>query len=129
MTISAPACAAQPPLHAGQRHFSRARLNLPARLVTFAGTTSCTLIDLSRSGAKIGAAQTPRVGAMVVIEGLPLELFGTVRWRTETLFGFEFDTDIPLEKVIAMRQYGEGEQERQKCAQITYARDWVRGDL
>jgi hypothetical protein len=111
----------------GKRYFSRARLNLPARLVTFNGTSACTLIDLSRSGAKLGGNECPRVGAMVVVEGLPIELFGMVRWSAKGLFGFEFEAPLPLERVIAMRYYADDEAARQNAAQLAYARNWVQG--
>ena len=117
----------QRPLDSGKRYFSRARLNLPARLVTFNGTTDCTLIDLSRSGAKLGASECPRVGSMVVVEGLPIELFGTVRWAVSGLFGFEFEAPLPLDRVVALRYYADDEEARQKEAQLAYARSWVQG--
>jgi len=116
------------PIHRGQRDFARARLNLPARIVTFNGTSNCTLIDLSRTGAKIAAQDCPRVGAMVIIEGLPTELFGTVRWSRSGLFGFEFDQQMTHEEVVALRQYADGEAERQEQAQLAYARRWVTGN-
>jgi hypothetical protein len=102
------------PIYRGQRTFSRARLNLPARIVT------CT-------GAKIAAADCPRIGAMVIIEGLPMELFGTVRWLHRGLFGFEFEGPVTYEGVVAMRRHADGEAARQKQAEITYARNWVQG--
>ena len=111
----------------GKRYFSRARLNLPALLVTFNGTSRCTLIDLSRSGAKLGASECPKVGSMVVVEGLPVELFGTVRWAISGLFGFELEAPLPLEQVVSLRYYADDEAARQKQAQLTYARNWVQG--
>ena len=115
------------PAFTAKRYFSRARLNLPARMMTFNGTSACTLIDLSRTGARVGASECPRVGAMVVIEGLPIELFGTVRWTAGGLFGFEFDAPLPLFRVVAMRYYADDENERQKQAQLSYARNWAQG--
>lgn len=115
------------PIYRGQRDFARARLNLPARIVTFNGTSACALIDMSRTGAKIGAGDCPRIGSMVIIEGLPMELFGTVRWARSSLFGFEFDGQVTHDDVIAMRQYADGEGARQKQAQLTYAKNWVQG--
>lgn len=117
----------QPPIHRGQRINPRARLNLPGRVMSFNGTFACTLIDLSQTGAKVGSTECPKVGSMVVIEGLPLELFGTVRWQLSGLFGFEFDVPVSIGKVIELRHYAEGERERQKAAEITYARNWVQG--
>ena len=114
-------------LYRGQRTKSRARLNLAARVVTFNGTFACTLVDLSQTGAKIASTESPKAGSMVVIEGLPLELFGTVRWQLGGVFGFEFDVPLPVEKVIDLRHYAEGERKRQESAVITYARNWVQG--
>ncbi len=116
-----------PPVETGKRYFSRARLNLPARLVTFNGISACTLIDLSCSGARLGASDCPRVGSMVVVEDLPLELFGMVRWSLGGLFGFEFEAPLPLDRVIAMRYYADDETARQKRAQLAYAKSWVEG--
>lgn len=117
------------PVQPGKRLSPRARLNLPARLVTFSSTGPCTLIDLSRSGAKLAATQAPRVGAMVVVEGLPVELFGTVRWSAHELFGVEFDIAMPLDQVVALRHYADDEEERQKRAQLAYAQSWVQGSF
>ena len=103
------------------------RGHLPARIVTFNGTSDCTLIDLSCTGAKIAAQDCPRVGSMVIIESLPMELFGTVRWSRRGLFGFEFDRAMTQQEVIAMRHYADGEAARQKEAQMVYARNWVQG--
>ena len=115
------------PLDTGKREFSRARLSLPGRLVTFSGTSPCTLIDLSRSGAKLGASTCPRVGAMVVVEGLPIELFGTVRWSVTGLFGIAFETPLPLDRVVSLRYHADDETERQKQATLSQARSWVTG--
>ena len=114
-------------MFAGERQFARARLNVPARLVTFSSTSPCTVVDVSCSGAKIGARNCPRVGAMVVIEGLPVELFGTVRWTAADTFGVEFDTSLPVEQVIALRVHSDGERKRQEEEQIAYARSWAKG--
>ena len=114
-------------LYRGQRGNSRARLNLTARVVTFNGTFSCILVDVSQSGGKIVSAERPAVGAVVVIEGLPHELFGTVRWRTDESFGFEFDDTLPLEEVIALRHHAESERDAQAKATINFARNWAQG--
>lgn len=105
---------------------SRARALIWRReLITFNGTSDCTLIDLSRSGARLAAQDCPRVGAMVVVDGLPIELFGAVRWSSNGLFGFHFDTPLPLSEVIAMRHYADDTGARQERIQRAYAQDWV----
>lgn len=115
------------PLHRGQRDHARARLNVPIRLVTFSGTEPCTLVDLSCTGAKIAAEQCPRVGGMVVVEGIPIELFGTVRWSRQGYFGVEFERALAAAQVVELRHYADLETARQKAAQIEYARGWVTG--
>lgn len=124
-TLFAPGTKAR--LYRGQRSNSRARLHLSARVTTFNGTFACTLLDMSQTGGKVQSTEIPAVGAMVVIEGLPLELFGTVRWRRNGMFGFEFDVPMSVPKVVALRHHAEGERQRQKDATITYARSWVTG--
>ena len=127
MVETASVSCAQPPLVAGERAAARARLNRAARLVTFNGTSACTLVDMSRSGAKVRAAECPRIGAMLVVEGLPIELFGTVRWSRAGAFGLEFERAIATEQVIAMRSHADGETQRQEQNRTQYARSWVTG--
>ena len=126
MVLAARTSAYQP-LDLGERYFPRARLDLPARLVTFNGTFPCTLIDLSRSGAKLAASECPKIGAMVVVEGLPIELFGTVCWAASGLLGVEFQAPLPSDRIVGMRLYAKDEAVRQKQAQLAYARSWVQG--
>lgn len=64
---------------------------------------------------------------MVVVEGCPVELFGTVRWCAQEMFGFEFDQPIPEAEVIAMRRFADGQSERELGAQMAYAQRWVLG--
>jgi hypothetical protein len=115
-----------PPMAAGQRHFPRARLNLPARLVTFTGTTPCTVVDVSQSGAKLGASEPPRVGAMVVVEGLPTELFGTVQWAGAGLFGVHFDVPLARDRVVALRRLADTAPSREQEV-AAFAQKWVQG--
>lgn len=116
-----------PPLAAGQRACARARTRLPARLVTFSGTQTCTLEDISRTGAKLRASPPPRVGAMVMVEGLPLEIFGTVRWTEGATFGIAFDRAIAHDAGVAMRRHADAAIARQDDECVAYAREWVQG--
>jgi hypothetical protein len=119
--VSAVASISTPRLAAGQRHSARARLNLPARLMTFNGTGPCTLMDLSCNGAKLAASECPRLGAVV--------LFGTVRWTGRGLFGIEFDAPVEHDEVVAMRRYADSAPATQRQAMLAYARKWVQGKI
>lgn len=110
-----------------RRAHARARLCIPARLVTFSDTRPCTVLDLSCTGAKIGASPPPRVGSMIVVENCPVELFGTVMWADRDSFGISFDSPMAQEQVIAMRRYADAEPEREREAQLVYARRWAQG--
>lgn len=114
-------------LEPGQRNHSRARLNLPARLVTFREVTQCTLVDVSCSGAKLRSNQCPNPGESALVDGLPVELFGTVRWVDRGFFGVEFDDLLPLDRVVALRHFADEHPERQKQAVVNHARRWVTG--
>ena len=111
----------------GQRDHARARLDVPARLLTMEGTVPCMAIDASCCGAKLSAETAPRVGTMVVVQGLPHELFGDVRWSSRGRFGIAFDEPLPLAQVIALRRYAEGEGARQREAVLSTVRTWVTG--
>lgn len=97
--------------------------------MTFNGTGPCTLMDLSCNGAKLAASECPRVGAVVVVEGLPFELFGTVRWTGRGLFGIEFDAPVEHDEVVAMRRYADSAPATQRQAMLAYARKWVQGKI
>ncbi|WP_133364748.1 PilZ domain-containing protein [Qipengyuania sediminis] len=110
-----------------QRGHARARLGLAARLVTFSGTSACRVVDLSCSGARIAGGQPVKVGAMVVVEGLPIELFGTVVWVDPKGFGFRFDTPLAQDTVVAMRHHADLAPRAEHLAQVEHARRWVQG--
>lgn len=110
-----------------RRGSARARLGLPARLVTFSGTNPCVVLDLSSTGARIAAEVRLRVGMMVVVEGIPVELFGTVRWVETGTFGVSFDTPLPHANVVAMRHHADLEPERERRALLEDVRRWVQG--
>lgn len=119
--------AANTPIVAGKRTHARARLNIAARMTTIDGTIGCTLIDVSCSGAKLSAARQPSVGAMTVVEQLPVELFGVVRWSRASYFGIEFDKPLPFDTVVALRRYAEGDHERCETAAREHVRRFVEG--
>lgn len=69
----------------------------------------------------------PRVGAMVVVEGMPIELFGTVQWARNGFFGLRVDNLLEYDQVVQLRFYADGERERRDKEIADYARKWVAG--
>lgn len=111
----------------GQRAHARARLNVAARVVTIDGAASCTLVDVSCTGARLRAMTCPKVGALVVIERLPFELFGVVRWSGGGDCGIDFDQPLALDEVVTLRRYAEGEHARSRQAEVDHVRSFVDG--
>lgn len=110
-----------------RRLHGRARLGMAARLVTFSGTSTCTLVDLSYTGACIEVVAEPRIGAMIVVESPSVELFGTVRWVRGGFCGFEFDQPLTFDEAVELRRQAETEDDRVTRDRIAYARSWVTG--
>lgn len=111
----------------GRRGAARARLALPARLVSFDGTVSCMVLDVSETGAQIGCDGVPRVGAMVVIELPTIEFFGDVAWVKGKRFGIHFEEPLPFEQVVELRRKADGFDRNERKELLKIAEEFVSG--
>ncbi|NVE93416.1 PilZ domain-containing protein [Altererythrobacter lutimaris] len=118
---------ASEPVTLGRRGAARARLALPGRMVTFDGTTSCMILDVSQTGAQIGCDEPPRVGAMAVIEFPPIEFFGNVAWALDTRFGMHFDEPLDQEMVIELRRQADSYDRSERRHLLKMAEEFVTG--
>ena len=64
---------------------------------------------------------------MIVVERLPIELFGVVRWVRDGHIGMGFDEPLSVEDVVALRRYAEGENARNRDMVISHVRNFVNG--
>lgn len=123
---------ATPPLVTGRRAAARLRLAIPARLVTIHITRSCVLLDLSRSGARIGLAEPLAPDECAYLQVAGLELFGEVVWRGRGanggLNGLSFDQPLGDAAVLAVRAHAETHAVQERTALLDQVRRWVSGD-
>lgn len=115
-----------------RRAAARLRLSIPVRLMTIYEMHNCVLLDLSRSGAKIGLAVPPPMGDVGHLRIGPVEVFGEAARRMpgagRGVNGIAFDGRLSHAAVLVVRQHAgtfqrtEGDAFRQKV------RLWVTGD-
>lgn len=116
----------------GRRGAARLRLGIPVRVLSTYGTANCVLIDLSRSGARIGLADLLPVGACLYLSIGPLELFAEVVRQhcgeDGGVNGLAFDKPLAEDAVLAVRRFAESLAERERHALRDQVRRWVSGE-
>ncbi|WP_354322493.1 PilZ domain-containing protein [Porphyrobacter sp. MBR-155] len=115
----------------GRRGASRLRLSIPARLITTCETQMCVLLDLSRTGARIGLARPLNEGASGYLRIEGMEMFVTAIRRTAGIDGgtngLAFDLPIAHDAVVAMRHYAASFERRKREDLRDQVRRWVTG--
>ena len=87
----------------GRRAEPRAYIHLLASVEGLDGRNSVSLLDVSRTGARLEAAQLPAVGKDVVLRCGSIDTFGTVVWNTSGRCGVHFDEPIGGKELMALR--------------------------
>lgn len=127
---SVPDPAASP--QTGRRGAARLRLAIPVRIVSTRATQSCILLDLSRSGARIGLADPLAPGMCLYLQIARLEVFAEVVRRDPGagggINGLVFDEPLPDAAVLAVRQHAETFEQRQRDSLREQVRRWVSGE-
>jgi len=125
---------AEEPGHApvGRRSAARLRLAIPARFVSIFATQSGILLDVSRSGARIGLAQPPAEGGAGYLDFARFERFGTIV-RTDRgigggIIGIVFDEPLTNAQVLEIRRYAEQFETNERQALRNQVRRWVTGE-
>lgn len=116
----------------GRRAAARLRLAIPVKLLATHATENCVLLDLSRTGARIGLAEPLAPGEMLYLRFAGLELFGEVVRRhcgkSGGVNGMVFDEPLSDDIVLAVRRHAETFEHRQHTALRDQARRWVSGE-
>ena len=112
----------------GRRHEARACLLLGAYAEALSGNRQVTLLDVSRSGARVEGPQLPAVGRDIVLRCEGIDAFGTVVWAASGRCGIRFDQPVPGADVVELRRLAAAAgrskmtpEERQAAA------DWANG--
>lgn len=116
-----------PLVKTGRRGAPRLRLSIPAKLITVSETRRCVLLDVSRTGARIGIAKPLDVGDAGFLRFADFEVFGCAIRKEDGRNGLEFDIELSDEDVLATRHYAETCQMSERDALLEQARLWVLG--
>lgn len=116
----------------GRRGAARLRLAIPVRMVSTHATQNCILLDLSRSGARIGLAEPLAPGMCLYLRVARFEVFAEVIWREVGtgggINGLVFDEPLSDAAVLAVRHHAEGFAQRQRDSLRDQVRRWVSGE-
>ncbi len=117
----------------GRRAFARLRLAIPARLLATHATGTCVLLDLSRTGARIGLADPLPPGDMLYLRLAGFEVFAEVVWRElgdgGGINGLTFDEPLDEAAVLDVRHFAEGFEQREREMLREQVRSWVEGQI
>lgn len=133
VTLRSPAQAGEPeqPRAVGRRGAARLRLAIPVKLVSTRATETAVLLDLSRSGARVGLEQPLAPGACLYLKVAELELFAEVVRRDlgegGGINGLAFDEPLADEVVLMVRQFAETLEQRERNTLRDKVRRWVSG--
>lgn len=117
----------QPIANIGRRAVARLRLSIPAQIITVCETRRCILLDLSRTGARIGLETALNEGDCGFLDFAGYEAFCTVLRASPGVNGLQFDVPLTDADVLAVRAYVEqceGDERRQWRAEVEA---WVKG--
>jgi hypothetical protein len=112
----------------GRRAEPRAYLVLPASTEALSGNRHVTLLDVSRTGARVAGQNLPDIGKEVVLNCGGIEAFGSVVWAAPDRRGIHFEEPIGGRDLIALRALAA----ESKDSEMTYeereaAADWSSG--
>ena len=115
----------------GRRGAPRLRLAIPAQLTSLSGTYPCVLIDISRTGARIGLDRPLHKGADALLQIAGLEPFGMVvrmsEGRDGGTIGVVFDDPLGDDEVLKIRSYSEHYADDEQRNFRREVRNWVSG--
>jgi hypothetical protein len=87
----------------GRRSEPRAYLLLPASAEALSGHRPVTLLDVSRTGARIQGQSLPEVGKDVILKCADVEAFGAIAWAASDRRGLHFEEPIGGRDLVALR--------------------------
>ncbi|WP_408021953.1 PilZ domain-containing protein [Sphingomonas cremea] len=112
----------------GRRAEPRAHLELPASVEALDGHNSVSLLDVSRSGARLQAAALPAAGKDVVLRCGAIDTFGTVVWNVAGRCGVQFEEPISRQELIALRAVAVAiESSGMTPEELQATADWANG--
>jgi len=87
----------------GRRAEPRAYIQLRASVEALDGCNSVSLLDVSRTGARLEGTDLPAAGKDVVLRCCAIDTFGTVVWNISGRCGVHFDEPIGVQDLMELR--------------------------
>ena len=87
----------------GRRSEPRAYIVLAAAVEDLGGCNSVRLLDVSRTGARLEAADLPAVGKDIILKCGVIDTLGTVVWNVRGRCGVHFDEPLRGQDLISLR--------------------------
>lgn len=112
----------------GRRSEPRACLLLSASAEALSGNRAVTLLDVSRSGARVEGFHLPGVGRDIILRCGNIDAFGTIVWAASNRCGINFDEPVAAQDLVELRRLAAA-AERSKMTpdeQLAVA-DWMNG--
>src|SRR5262245_39061086 len=112
----------------GRRVEPRAYLHLPASVEALEGRSSVSLLDVSRTGARLESDCLPVTGKDVVLRCGSLDTFGTVVWNASGRCGVQFDEPIGGRDLMTLRAIAVASERSGMTPEEVQAKaDWANG--
>jgi hypothetical protein len=112
----------------GRRGEPRAYIQLPVSLEALSGRNSVSLLDVSRTGARLEGASLPANGKDVVLTCGAIETFGTVVWNVSGRCGVHFDEPLGGAELMALRGVAVAvERTGMTPEELQATADWANG--
>jgi hypothetical protein len=112
----------------GRRAEPRAYLVLPASTEALSGNRHVTLLDVSRTGARLQGTGLPNAGKEVILKCGGIEAFGSVAWAASGRCGVHFDEPIGGRDLVAFRALAAAAEESEMTYEERQAEaDWSNG--
>ena len=88
----------------GRRTEPRAYILWPASVEALSGRNGVSLLDVSRTGARLEGAALPEVGKDIILRCEAIDTLGTVVWAICGRCGVQFDEPIGGQDLVALRE-------------------------
>ncbi|MEO8547858.1 MAG: PilZ domain-containing protein [Sphingomicrobium sp.] len=112
----------------GRRSEPRAYILLPASVEALGGRNSVSLLDVSRTGARLEAADLPAVGKDIILKCGVIDTLGTVVWSICGRCGVHFDEPLGGQDLIALRALAVAtERSGMTPEELQATADWASG--
>jgi len=116
------------PERRGRRTEPRAQILLPASVDALSGHNRVGLLEVSRTGARLEAADLPGVGKDIVLKCGSIDTFGTVVWNVSGRCGVHFDEPISGQDLVALRAVAAAcERSGMTPEEMQATADWASG--